>query len=315
MVDGRTRLAAEVEQELRRTSASSSSRRPCPARFVSQRRRATGCPRSPTTAARPARRPTGRWRWSLSSVADTAAPRPRPRPRGADRRSAARPSCCSCPSSRSTRTRGSRAAASSPRRPPGSPTRSARQGVAPAGRRPPSRRGRLGADRRRAPLARGARGGRADGARGRAQGRRPRLAAARRSSRTSPASSSRRSRRRARTPSLIDEFALSLGEVAERVGPLEAVRLEPPAPARAARRRPLDGRARRADRGPRPGGAGACRTTKARRRLARRIVADGLSVRAAEQAARWAGAQRATRRRPPRSIRPSPPRARRRRAA
>src|SRR6476620_5922120 len=27
-----------------------------------------GCPQSPTTAARRARRPTGRWRWSLSSV-------------------------------------------------------------------------------------------------------------------------------------------------------------------------------------------------------------------------------------------------------
>ena len=48
--------------------------------------------------------------------------------------------------------------------------------------------------------------------------RRPRHAAARRSSRTSPARTSRRSRRRAPTPSLIDEFELSLGDVAERVG-------------------------------------------------------------------------------------------------
>ena len=44
---------------------------PCRARCGSPRRRATGCPQSPTTAARPARRPTGRWRWSLSSVNDT----------------------------------------------------------------------------------------------------------------------------------------------------------------------------------------------------------------------------------------------------
>src|SRR6266540_3160931 len=51
-------------------SASLSSRPPCRARCVSPRRRATGCPRSPTTAAPPAPRPTGRWRWSLSSVPD-----------------------------------------------------------------------------------------------------------------------------------------------------------------------------------------------------------------------------------------------------
>ena len=50
------------------TSATSSSPRPCPARCVSPRRPATGSLRSPTTAARPARRPTGRWRWSLSSA-------------------------------------------------------------------------------------------------------------------------------------------------------------------------------------------------------------------------------------------------------
>src|SRR4249920_514184 len=50
------------------TSAGSSSRRPCLARSASPRRRATHSPRSPTTGVRPARRPTGRWRWSLSSV-------------------------------------------------------------------------------------------------------------------------------------------------------------------------------------------------------------------------------------------------------
>src|SRR5437764_8529333 len=50
------------------TSASSSSRPPCPARCGSPRRRVTGCPQSRTTAAHAAPTPTGRWRWSLSSV-------------------------------------------------------------------------------------------------------------------------------------------------------------------------------------------------------------------------------------------------------
>src|SRR6266508_2292819 len=61
-------------------SASVSSRPPCRARCVSPRRPATDCPRSPTTAAPPAPRPTGRWRWSLSSV-----PEPRPGRRGLGR--------------------------------------------------------------------------------------------------------------------------------------------------------------------------------------------------------------------------------------
>src|SRR5919206_1118473 len=50
------------------TSASSSSRRPCRAPCVWQKRRATVSPQSRTTAARAARTPTGRWRWSLSSA-------------------------------------------------------------------------------------------------------------------------------------------------------------------------------------------------------------------------------------------------------
>src|SRR6266550_6082497 len=50
------------------TSASSSSRRPCRAPCAWRRRRATGSLRSRTTAARAARTPTGRWRWSLSSA-------------------------------------------------------------------------------------------------------------------------------------------------------------------------------------------------------------------------------------------------------
>src|SRR5437764_4735950 len=50
------------------TSASSSSRPPCPARCGSPKRRVTGCPQSRTTAVLAAPTPTGRWRWSLSSV-------------------------------------------------------------------------------------------------------------------------------------------------------------------------------------------------------------------------------------------------------
>src|SRR6266545_4186908 len=57
-------------------SASSSSRRRCRARSGSRKRRATVSLRSPTTAAPPAPRPTGRWRWSLSSVPDVPEPCP-----------------------------------------------------------------------------------------------------------------------------------------------------------------------------------------------------------------------------------------------
>src|SRR6185312_12571488 len=56
------------------TWASSCSRPRCRARCVSQRRPATVCPQSPTTAGHPAPRPTGRWRWSLSSVPDDVTP-------------------------------------------------------------------------------------------------------------------------------------------------------------------------------------------------------------------------------------------------
>ena len=45
----------------------------------------------------------------------------------------------------------------------------------------------------------------------------------------------------------------------------------------------------------------------ARKKLARRIVREGMSVRAAERAARWGGAARRSARRPSRSTRPSPP--------
>src|SRR5262245_55750762 len=50
--------------------ASSSSRPPCRGRCALPKPRATVSPRSPTTAAPPAPRPTGRWRWNLSSAPD-----------------------------------------------------------------------------------------------------------------------------------------------------------------------------------------------------------------------------------------------------
>src|SRR3954463_12340897 len=50
------------------TSVHSSSRRLSPGRCAWRKRRAMVCRRSPTTAVPPAPMPTGRWRWSLSSV-------------------------------------------------------------------------------------------------------------------------------------------------------------------------------------------------------------------------------------------------------
>ena len=90
---------------------------------------------------------------------------------------------------------------------------------------------------------------------------------------------------------LLDEFELSLGEVAERVGRSKPSRLEPAAPARAARRRARDGRARRALRGPRPRRARRAGPGRAAAGSRARSSRQGLSVRAAERAARWAGAK------------------------
>src|SRR2546421_4314656 len=50
------------------TSATLFSRRRCRGRCVLPKRRATVCPQSRTTAVRAVPTPTGRWRWSLSSV-------------------------------------------------------------------------------------------------------------------------------------------------------------------------------------------------------------------------------------------------------
>jgi ParB family transcriptional regulator, chromosome partitioning protein len=89
---------------------------------------------------------------------------------------------------------------------------------------------------------------------------------------------------------LIDEFGLSLGEVAERVGKskptvsnrIRLLELPEDVLAMIGRNELTEGHARAVLSVPDHDG---------RRRLARRIVKEGLSVRAAERAARWAGAR------------------------
>jgi len=89
---------------------------------------------------------------------------------------------------------------------------------------------------------------------------------------------------------LIDEFGLSLGEVAERVGKskptvsnrIRLLELPEDVLSMIARNELTEGHARAVLSVPDHDG---------RRRLARRIVKEGLSVRAAERAARWAGAK------------------------
>ena len=96
---------------------------------------------------------------------------------------------------------------------------------------------------------------------------------------------------------LMDEFALSLGEVAERVGRskpaisnrMRLLELSDDIIAMLERRELTEGHARAVLAVPDAGG---------RRRLARRIVQQGLSVRAAEREARWAGGRAKRRRRP-----------------
>jgi ParB family chromosome partitioning protein len=100
--------------------------------------------------------------------------------------------------------------------------------------------------------------------------------------------------------SLVDEFELSLGEVAERVGRskpavsnrLRLLELPDDVLWKVARGELTEGHAR---------AVLALRDHDARRMLARRIVRDGLSVRAAEKAAQQGGAAR----RPRRAARPS----------
>jgi ParB family chromosome partitioning protein len=94
---------------------------------------------------------------------------------------------------------------------------------------------------------------------------------------------------------LIDEFGLSLGEVAERVGKakptvsnrIRLLELPEDVLAMIGRNELSEGHARAVLSVP---------DNDTRRRLAKRIVREGLSVRAAERAARWAGARTRERR-------------------
>jgi ParB family transcriptional regulator, chromosome partitioning protein len=94
---------------------------------------------------------------------------------------------------------------------------------------------------------------------------------------------------------LIDEFSLSLGEIAERVGKskptvsnrIRLLELPDDVLAMVSRQELTEGHARAVLSVPDQDG---------RRRLARAIVREGMSVRAAERAARWAGARTRERR-------------------
>jgi ParB family chromosome partitioning protein len=97
---------------------------------------------------------------------------------------------------------------------------------------------------------------------------------------------------------LLDAFELSLGDIAERVGrskpavsnKLRLLELSDDVLAMVERGELSEGHARAVLAVPDPPG---------RRRLARKIVAQGLSVRAAERAARWSGARTKTRTKTP----------------
>ena len=99
---------------------------------------------------------------------------------------------------------------------------------------------------------------------------------------------------------LMDEFALGLGEIAERVGRskpaisnrMRLLELSDDILAMLERGELTEGHAR---------AVLAVPDVEERRRLARRIVRQGLSVRAAEREARWAGGRSKRRRRPPAS--------------
>jgi ParB family chromosome partitioning protein len=103
---------------------------------------------------------------------------------------------------------------------------------------------------------------------------------------------------------LIDEFGLALGEIAERVGRskpavsnrVRLLELPDDVLAMVERGELSDGHAR---------AVLAVPDNDGRRRLAREIVAKGLTVRAAERAARWAGAKRKPRRAPAARVDPA----------
>jgi len=103
---------------------------------------------------------------------------------------------------------------------------------------------------------------------------------------------------------LIDEFGLSLGEIGERVGRsnpaisnrVRLLELPEDVLGMVERGELTDGHAR---------AVLAVPDNEGRRRLAREIVTKGLTVRAAERAARWAGAKRKPRREPPGKVDPA----------
>ena len=103
---------------------------------------------------------------------------------------------------------------------------------------------------------------------------------------------------------LIDEFCLGLGEIAERVGRskpavsnrVRLLELPDDVLAMVERGELTDGHAR---------AVLAVPDNDGRRRLAREIVGKGLTVRAAERAARWAGARRKPRRNPATRVDPA----------
>ena len=226
----------------------------------------------------------------MSSAPDPAPPRPRPRPRGADRRRRRGRELAHLPGRRDP-----------PEPAPAAPPLRARgdlrarrvdpaQGVLQPVVVRPRRAGgyELIAGERRWRAAREA--GVDDGARARARGRRPRLAPARPRRERRPRAAVARSRRRAPTRSLLDEFELSLGEVAERVGRskpavsnrLRLLELPDDVLSMLERGELTEGHAR---------AVLAVPDQEARRRLARRIVREGMSVRAAERAAQDGGAR------------------------
>ena len=148
----------------------SSSARPSRARCASPRRRATACPRLPTTVAPPEPTPTGRWRWSLSSAPESH--------RAAASAAASKSWSAASPDPTELLEMPVDAIHPNPKQ-PRTPLRGrgglrarrvgAAAGRDPAAARAPARRGRLRDRRRRAALAGRARGGPRDGA-----GRRPR---------------------------------------------------------------------------------------------------------------------------------------------
>ena len=103
---------------------------------------------------------------------------------------------------------------------------------------------------------------------------------------------------------LVDEFGLSLGEIGERVGRskpavsnrMRLLELSEDVLGMVERGELTDGHAR---------AVLAVPDNEGRRRLAREIVTKGLTVRAAERAARWAGAQRKPRREPATKVDPA----------